>query len=347
MLLYRALLQMYPRGFRAEFGWEMQQVFSEALEGAAGRGLFPHANALFREYLDLPLNALRQHLKLTSDTVAWRSRPSRGEILVALMFFIIPSIYIFLNTNSGQPAYLILMLIGVAIFVIIVAGFLKGFPRWSMPYLGLALSLISFLIVFQWVTDFISPKMMVQLGPIPIDESSRLILQAFWAGLLWLSLMIFTLLVFGSLALVRMFKPLLESIREDWTLVSYILYYGATFTLFLAYDLYRGHQTFVLASAICLGCGAWFYLHAEKSWQRILALICGLSLAMLAAMAARWSFLPDRNALSSPLAMIIDPIHWPGAIWSPFDWAWIVLILIAPVLLRLLEKGSWRHALKS
>lgn len=344
--LYKALMLLYPRRFRTEFGPEMQMVFSEALGDAAVEGFTSQVRALLREFVNMPFEAIRQHLKIENNRFAWIGPASRGEVLVTLMFFILPTTYLFLNSYLGATANLIWILIGFVILAVIVTGFIKGFPRWSLPYLGLALSLVSFLFVFQWIADLVTVPMLSKFGPIPHDEGTRLLLQAFWAGLLWLSLLTFTLLVFGFLALVKRFDSLLDCIRKDWTLASYLLYYGATFTLFLAYDQYRGDRPFMFASAICLASGAWFYLHGSNAWQRILALLSGLSLAMLAAFAARWSFIPGSEAVTWPLVLVLDPRRWSSAIWTVFDWGWIFLILMAPVLLRLFKNDRRRTLLR-
>ena len=52
--LYAALLRLYPRSFRAEFGAEMRAVFAEAVVGAAGRGWASLVGLLLRELRDWP-----------------------------------------------------------------------------------------------------------------------------------------------------------------------------------------------------------------------------------------------------------------------------------------------------
>jgi hypothetical protein len=338
--LYKALMLLYPRRFRAEFGTEMQYIFSQMIGEAFERGPLPALDTLVRELFHIPLEALRQHLRLNANRLAWMGPATRGEILIALMFFILPSTYIFINSYVNNSTVMVWGLIGLIIIALMVIGFLKGFPRWSLPYLGLGLAAVSFVFVFEWAADLVTPAMMGRFGPIPRDASTRLLLQAFWAGLLWLSLLTFTATVLGFLALVRRFRPLLQSIKNDWTLVSYILYYGATFTLFLAHDQYRVDQPFALASAICLACGAWFYLQGTQTRQRILALLSGFSLAMLAALAGRWSFIPGNGDTAWPLAILLDPVRWPVAIWSVFDWGWIILILILPALPQIIKKRN-------
>ena len=338
VLVYRVFLGLYPRRFRNEFGGEMQDVFSQSVDEAAGGGGLSLVITLLREFCHLPGEALRQHLKLRTDTAGWQGPPSRYEILIALVIFAVPSTYVLLSTLPNLSAYVLQSLIGAVFLAFLFAGLLKGFPRWSLPYLGLVLSLVSFLFIFQWIADLIAPSLMSKLGPMPQDESTRLVLQAFWAGLLWLSLLVLTALVLGILALLRRFHVLLHCIRQDWTLVSYTLYYGATLTLFLAYDQYMGEQPFALASALCLGCGAWLYLHGSGRWQRILALVSGLSLAMLAAAAGRWPVPPAQDWRAWLLGLSLGSMRWSQPHWTIFDWVWMLLIILAPAAINAFQK---------
>ncbi len=333
ILFYGVILNLFPRQFRLEFGSEMQVVFSEALDEAAAEGRLILGQTLLRELLHLPGAALVQHLKLRTDLDAWQGRPSRGEILVALAIFILPTTYILLNALPGISSQMLWSFFVALLLAVFFAGFVKGLPRWSLPYLGLALSLLSFLFVFQWIADLLAPSMLSKLGPLPRDESTLIALQAFWAGMLWLCLLVLTAIALGILALLRRFRMLLGCIKQDWTLASYILYYGATLTIFLAYDQYRGRGAYALASALCLACGAWIYLHGSGIWQRILALVSGMSLAMFATILGRWPLDTRGEGVAWLLGFTPDSVRWPAVRWMVFDWGWALLIMLAPAAL--------------
>jgi hypothetical protein len=342
ILLYGVFLHLFPRPFRAEFGEEMQFVFTEALNESAEDGWFPLARMMLRELLQLPSAAILQHLKLRTDLEAWQGPPSRGEVLVALVIFILPTTYIMVNTLPGVSSNLLWYLIGALLLAVFFAGLLKGLPRWSMPYLGLVLSLVSFVFVFQWIADLIAPTMLSKLGPFQSNESNWIMIQALWAGLLWLSLLALTAAALGLLALLRRFHQVLQCIKEDWTLASYVLYYGAALTLFLAYDQYRVQEAYTLASALCLACGAWIYLHGSGRWQRILALLSGMSLAMFATVLGRWPLDPGGEGVAWFLGLRPDVVRYPALRWTVFNWGWALIILLAPAVLGIFFRKRTR-----
>jgi len=74
MLLYRALLRLYPKSFRAEYGSEMSAVFARDLKSAAGMGVL----ALFvRAIVDTVANATRVHLDILRQDVKYALRSLR------------------------------------------------------------------------------------------------------------------------------------------------------------------------------------------------------------------------------------------------------------------------------
>ena len=253
-------------------------------------------------------------------------------MLAVLAVFMLPGSAVLLNL----PVELIsVSLIGLLIGVIL-AGLGRGFSRWSLPALGLGLSALSFMVLFQWAADLVTPRMLVNLGILPHDESTRLILHAFWAGLMWLSLFALTFLALGALALVRRFRILVFRIRKDWTIASYILYSGAIFTLLLTFNQYRYEKTFAIASSLCLATGAWFYLRSPRPWQRTLSLLVGLTLATGSIAASQWP--PDSLASWRQILVWVPPDS--ERIFEIqrllLDWGWMVLFLLAPIVIRLI-----------
>jgi hypothetical protein len=61
--IYRQLLRMYPPGFRADYADEMEQVFAQAVEEGGGW------LTLLAEIRDLPVSALREHLRESRRSV--------------------------------------------------------------------------------------------------------------------------------------------------------------------------------------------------------------------------------------------------------------------------------------
>ncbi len=173
-------------------------------------------------------------------------------------------------------------------------------------------------------------------------QSTRLLLHAFWAGLMWFSLFGFTFIVLGVLSLARRFRLLLLNIWQDWTLASYILYSGAIFTLVITFDQYRYEKTYALASTLCLATGAWLYLRSARQWQRTLALLAGMTLAMGAIAASQW---PAANL--ADWRQIFSRVPSGGersfeAHRVLLDWVWMMLFLLAPVVLKFIPAPGKR-----
>jgi hypothetical protein len=338
--LYRALLNLYPRGFKAEFSDEMEGLFADLVsESLTRRGLL---KLLWTELAHLPGEALRQHLHEHAERCAesgdradgWEGPATRAEMMVALGVFILPALAIWfksgLNVTSGWLAGILTILFFL--------GVQRGFPRWSLPYFGLALSAVSFVFIFQWAADLAAPSVISYLGAAPHNESTHLLLQVFWAGLMWLSLFMLVLAVFGILTLFRRFRSLLTRIRQDWTLVSYILYAGAMFMLALAFNQYRYDRPYAIASTFCLMTGAWLYLRSSQRWKRTLSLVAGLTLAMWTAAFGLWSGGFWQNLSHWQSWGSLENERWFEGLRTILAWGWMIIAICAPALLRFLPR---------
>jgi len=340
--LYRIFLLMFPADFRAEYAEEMQAIFTEALDEARHKGQLALIRLTLGELGGLLNAALRQQPPPLPHSAEkpeiWVGPPSRQELLLVFAIFVLPGLSIWFNL----PVEALSVFLGIMLVGVFVAALLKGFQRWTLPAIGLGISAFSFIFLFQWAADLVTPAMLSDLGIIPKDESTRLLLHAFWAGLMWFSLFGFTFMILGVLSLVRRFRMQLVSIWQDWTLASYILYSGAVFTLMITFDQYRYEKAYALASTLCLATGAWLYLRSARQWQRTLALLTGMTLAMGAIAASQW---PAAN-----LAEWRNLFSWsPSSSESGFeahrvllDWAWMTLILLAPILLKLIPRTGKR-----
>jgi hypothetical protein len=337
---YRILLNLFPRRFNAEFADEMESVFTDLLSEAFTLPRRELLKLLLTELWHLPGEAMLQHLtrqaKRPTETQqdGWDGPATPTEILVGLGVFILPVVAIWFKSGLTVTIGWLAGLLTVLFFL----GVYRGFPRWSLPYFGMALSAISFVFIFQWAADLVAPSIISRLGPVAHTEGAHLLLQAFWAGLMWLSLFLLAFVVFGVMSLFRRFRTLLWRIRRDWTLVSYILYAGAMFMLALAFNQYRYEKPYAVASTFCLITGAWLYLRSSKRWKRTLSLLVGLTLAMWTAAVGLWSggYWQSLN-------------NWQG--WGPLEnerwfegfrvilaWGWMVIAISAPALLRFLPK---------
>ncbi len=328
---YRILLRLYPASMRSEFAEEMEAVFEQRLAEAAKRSKQAVLQMLLAEYVSVPGEALRARLGNHPLATTWEGPPTLKEMLVILGIFVLPAFNLSLQGASLESSGVMILLFATLLALAFTTGAARGFPRWSLPYLGMALSTISFIFIFQLAADWAAPTILDQAGLEGLDASSLLLLQALWAGLMWLSLFAITFLALGVLALLRRFHPMITYIRQDWTLVSYILYSGAVFTLGMTFNQYNNKRPYSLATSLCLATGAWLYLRSSNSWQRALALIAGLSLAMWVGISSQWPI----QLIQGWGGWLQAHEQWVATRQVILAWMWMVLTLLAPALLKL------------
>jgi hypothetical protein len=340
LAVYRGLLRLLPRGFYRDFADEMESVFVEILAEAAARGPAAQAQAALRELASLPGEALRLALlpricgvaAVKARPAGWEGPPKPREILLGLAVFGLPILSLFLPEGLGLtergPAYLALGLVLGAVL----AGVWKGIPRWSLPYLGVALATGTFLLGAQWSADRTLTLALEEFGIVAADGSARLFWEIVWSGFVWLGLFVVAGMALGLLALLNRCRSILPRMRQDWTLASYLLYGGALAALAVSFTQHHANTLYAVASSLCLGSGAWIFLRSPRPWQRSLSLLGGLTLAVLFAAAGRWPVHP-LHAWGIALRLELDGWQGPRAVF--LDWAWMAAVLLAPGLLRL------------
>ena len=345
LFLYRILLRLFPRNFYVDFAEEMQSVFTDVITEAGKRGKMAQARAMLRELAWLPVEALRLHLvpHVRSLLVAgarqagWDGPPTRKEALLVLAAFGLPALGLFYHeTGFFSTRWPVYLAIGLALGVL-VAGFMKGFPRWSLPYLGLVLSTAGFFLFVESGADQVAPLALNRLGIAVQDESTFLLLEAAWSGFLWLSLFCMVGLGLGALVLIKRCRDLLHRVRQDWTLASYILYSGIMAVLGLSFARHLSPDLYAIASILCLGVGAWLFLTSPQAWQRVLALFGGLTLAVSAAAAGQWPLHPLQGWEST---LRVETVNGSQNLLVTLEWVWMSVVIIAPVLLRYLPGSS-------
>lgn len=208
--------------------------------------------------------------------------------------------------------------------------------------MGLALSALSFVFLFQWLTDRLTPTFLYEHDLFALNASNQVLIGALWSGLMWFSLFTFTLVIIGLMALIQRFRRFFWQVRNDWTLVSYILYSGAFFTLVMTFDQYHGERTYAIASLFCLATGAWLYLLSKRQWQRTISLLSGLTLAIAIVILNQWTLIPSSEGRYWLIWTSSTSTAWSETRRLLFEWGWMVAILIAPIWLRSLPSPN-RH----
>lgn len=285
--IYSRCLVLYPSGFREAFVEELRIVFRLRLEDAAQNGVLAVLRRGLCELRDLPPAALLEHrrervrreicarpnsTKAASNMQKMRNmklktffrlnvqKNSRLEGLLAMVPFLGTGFIVLLSTlNPSFPVWILVplgLLVPVALVVLFLLGLFTGFPRWSLPLMGAAIS-------------------------IALLPAAVLILQATGGSLSNILLGAGALLILLLVVIFALLRLDLRRFTEDWTLVSF-MGYGITLTLLgFSFEGYRGEQPVQLAASLLLASGAWAYLRARSRSGRLIALVGGFIQAML------------------------------------------------------------------
>jgi hypothetical protein len=339
--LYSALLHLYPRSFRDEFGAEMVDIFSQAVHETRAAGALELGRLCFNEFLGLPVSIITAHLNPNNHTnVSPQAlslpapEQSWKELLLALAVFLLPAVMLLINQTPSlvkSPGSLSIDLSDALLFlaVMISVGWLGGFPLRTQPYVGIVFVMGAYLYLFQWVVGLVTPSLISNFSAGPWDHSTYLLLQVVSTGMLWLMLFCLTLLVVALLAVFNRFQPFFKRVQHDWTLVSFILYGESVFALLMLLKTYRYDASYAIACLFFLAAGAWFFLHSATRWQRLLALLSGLTLAMGLAALEGW-LVPSQ--VGWPAWRALRPVETGRLLLT---WVWIVIALLLPgILLR-------------
>jgi hypothetical protein len=354
--MYTRLLSLYPRRYRAEYGEELQAVFSLLVNGAAQRGRFSVIRLGWREMRDMPGAVIREH---------WRERRKRKmeaktsvlptfepgswrEWLAAMALFLLLALTSLLSyLHIALPLWVswALFLVPLLMFAL---GLIKGLPRWFLPYTGVIGVPLSWALTTRGtimgintrggvVGSFLSwtdRHFFALLRPSASDP--WIIRAAFGGGKLWfvlLGMAAFTVLI---AAVCRPLRPFYLRLRDDWTLLSFGLYGAAVMAVNMAFEDYpHPHkQLYIFVASLILVAGAWVYLRSAQLWQRSLALFGGITLSM--AVAATGKAILYANPLLWPPAAPRSFTWQSEVLCTVFLWGWVVAVVMAPALLRLL-----------
>jgi hypothetical protein len=143
-------------------------------------------------------------------------------------------------------------------------GWVRGFPRWSFPYLGMMLFLATYL---QRVS---TPGLRIGTLEFFGDEA--------WGWRAWIPCLAATLI---ALSVTRFssapLRGLLRRVWEDWTLLSFAMFGCLPLLAIFGFEEieYLYSLPFMLLLSILLLLTAVIYLHARLFWQRVLSLLLG------------------------------------------------------------------------
>jgi hypothetical protein len=284
------LLAFYPKDFRAEFELEMTAVFSQALNGQRSAT----ARLLWRELRDWPgvvwstHHAERREIMMSTSSTLEQPDPShqlvpasswRSAWLAALGYLV----YLWIAAAEAilialsEPLHLTWVMqsriVGYAAGVILAVDLIvvllcwrRGWPRWSLPYLGVVLTWL--VLVFQSLIK---------------NDGSLLI---FTAPLV--ALVIIGLAVLGSRW--KGLHSFYERLHRDWTLfgLAYLSYTPWVFILMGDETPYQ--TTGTLLSTALLALGVLVYMRCTELWQRVLVLPVAFTAAYLVILCYLWVY---------------------------------------------------------
>lgn len=276
--LYGWLLRCYPHTFHDEFADEMGTVFAEALAEAKKYGGCAVSALVLHEVCDLPKSILSAYLRERGELTMHSSTEIEKhmgwlQILVGILPFVLlgplpatipyasQDYRAWFNIGNDQVMleFLLLMLVGT------IAGLIQRFPRWSYPYF---ITLALFLLVNGVA------RIILLFPPERLLVGSHLVL-------LFVFFVVLTAMVVLLARWLKLFHHLYQSIRRDWTRLSFGLFsYVAFATGFYGGDHPPPFGISVLLPSTIIVVGALAHLLSVNRRQRILSML--LALALLA-----------------------------------------------------------------
>lgn len=338
--LYSLCLHLYPRTYRGEYSKELKAVFNLALYNASQKGGLSVTGLVLRELYGLPKAIIFEHQRgrrklkmlaktdsfLTFEPGSWRE--TAAALAPFLVFGAFPTFLGYLRLSTIAPKWLevvlAISLLGLLISLFVI-GTVKGFPRWFLPYLGIPMALFSVYIFFDLISTWYKVP-----GP---HTTHWMLSQIAFQGKLWIGLPAGTICVILITGLLPPLRPFYWRLRQDWTLLSFLLYGATLFALLITFDDYINEEPYAIMAMLLLAVGGWFYLRSSSPWRRLLALLTGLTLAMMVAAVGK--------------AILYSSPTWPSprhftwqteAMSTIIIWGWLVLIIVAPILMKSLPR---------
>ena len=257
---YRLLLAFYPAEFRAEFGAEMEDVFTIALTHVQQSDDERFWQLVWREIRDWPGTVLQAHLrvrrrKMASNGFVEEKPLQRRELLAALLIFLLPLVGP-LVSGGNRPEWLEIlpyMLFWGALLFGLGLAVMKRLPRWSLPYLGIVLLLAVLFAAYPRLWGWLYPRFLLTFGPRAGWSLSTRILYSGVADYIALFLVLVSALILVNvLRLLPYTRGVWQGIRADWTALSFLLYGGLVFLVFILFDDYRHDNTWSFFAWISL-----------------------------------------------------------------------------------------------
>ena len=155
----------------------------------------------------------------------------------------------FVRLSDFDVLILLVGLLAVLMYLVIIAGFAKGLPRWSIPSVGLLVSIAGYRIFTAWI-DATPPQFHLS------SVSEEIIFVAVMGFLFYGHMLFLSALLVLVAAWVRPLRSFYGRVRQDWSLLSFLLYSCALVALLLGFGRYQGSEPYQFAGLLILAAGA-------------------------------------------------------------------------------------------
>jgi hypothetical protein len=196
--------------------------------------------------------------------------------------FLLPILYpngVFMPPVTPATALpCLLSAIGLPFIILLVVvwwtGLRRGFPLWALPALGMLVFIFSAMLQFGAQIMVLITYSLPVFGHVGWPDG---LVQKLWMMIL-VQMVFLEFMVAEVVVLLRIAPALLRRVRQEWTLLSFILY-GLAILPALGNDEFRGIEGYQTAGLLILAAGAGLYLIVPRRWQRVLVLVCPVILS--------------------------------------------------------------------
>lgn len=329
---YSRLLGLYPRRFKDEFADEMQVVFRDSLDGAIRDGILPLVALCLKELCGLPFNVLQEfwHELQGKELImlhenASSSPATTGQVMMGTLPFLTFGIVMIMlelaptlmelgwfDTVGGALLWLWLLLPAIGFGI----GWVQGFPRWSYPYVGMAL------ILAFYIQNASTPGL--NFFGIPVFG------RELWGWRSWVPLAVAFVI---ALVISRSLKPFVSffvNLWKDWSIPSYFMAGALPWLVSGALIEIDRLYYFMVTLAILLVGMVILYLRSQTTWQRVLVLTVGvIAILFPAALGSNSYWLAHQGTFTTNAEMFVQA-------------GTIALIMLIPAWLELIRHWMGR-----
>jgi hypothetical protein len=243
--------------------------------------------------------------------------------LVGVAFFLILGLDLILGeipNEWGVPSWLAglrsTLLLSSFVFPVIIlgVGWVKGFPRWSYPYVGFVL------LVSLYMMQVATPGLRILNYTFGRND--------LWGWRSWIPFLVMAAIVLLITHSLRPLSKLFTNIWGDWTLLTFGMFGFTPLLIGIGFDevdrLYS--LRFMVALTLLTSGTALAYLRSTRWWQRVLVLLVGIILTVTIVTVA------------------------PAVYWSEHGWvnvqgtlmvgAIVVAVMLSPGLIGLLRRSA-------